>query len=107
MGKPHWTYHCTDQDFESDRVPVSEVFKCFMSLRASFKSMREVVPTECERLRKYVADKWEFLYGDAHGGGYSLDPRCTWALSPERKKTFAKEYKEFQLYGLRLQEPND
>lgn len=74
--------------FQNDKVPVSMVFKTFeFDLKASFDAMAkrtngvEAVITKQEH--KYMIDlldeRKEFVYGDASGFGYLLDPRFTGA----------------------------
>ncbi|KAH9095151.1 hypothetical protein LEN26_017908 [Aphanomyces euteiches] len=63
--------------FQDDKVPISEVFHAFVSLPASLKKIGGLSLEETGYLENLVCERWECLYGDAHGVAYVLDPRFT------------------------------
>jgi hypothetical protein len=65
--------------YQSDAVPISEVLPDFtQTLIASFNELKEssiLTTDERDYLIGITRQRYEFLYGDAHGLGYLLDPR--------------------------------
>ena len=62
--------------YQSDEVPLSEVYRTFlMKLPASFAAMKLITEAEKDYLLQLVQKRMEFMYGDAHGIAYLLDPR--------------------------------
>ena len=62
--------------YQSDKVPISEVFRTFKStLPASINEMTLINEPERQYLLNLVTKRMEFMYGDAHGIAYVLDPR--------------------------------
>jgi hypothetical protein len=64
--------------YQSDSVPISEVlFDFTYTLIVSFTELKATIITEMEYqyLISITKQRYDFLYGDAHGFGYLLDPR--------------------------------
>ena len=64
--------------FQSDAVPVSDVYDSFLKLPSQFETteMKAFLDTdEIQYLQKLARSQFEFMYGDAHAIGYLLDPR--------------------------------
>lgn len=62
--------------FQSDSVPVSEVVTAFNNIPNEFQSLTAwLTAAEIKYLKQLAANRFEFMYGDAHGMGYLLDPR--------------------------------
>lgn len=61
--------------FQSDCVPVSDVVKAFKELPGLFGKIESISQVEKDYLNKLTNDRFQFMYGDAHGLGYILDPR--------------------------------
>ncbi|RHY68304.1 hypothetical protein DYB34_014324 [Aphanomyces astaci] len=114
--------------FQSDRVPVSEVFDAFVhQLPHAIGEIWSLNLHESKYIVAAVKARWEFVYGDAHGVGYLLDPRfvdsgfdsmefkedvvdfvvnyplsdtAPWTNS--RRDALSRDLKEFQKYCLKL-----
>ena len=73
--------------YQSDSVPISEVFRMFSSkLPASISAMRLINESEREYLLNLVKKRMSFMYGDAHGIAYVLDPRYLGMdMTPEQR----------------------
>lgn len=64
--------------FQSDAVPVSDVYVAFLDLPSKFsEGDTGFEKREKDYLKKIVDERFQFVYGDAHGLGYLLDPRYT------------------------------
>jgi len=62
--------------FQSDGVPVSEVVTSFNELPKKFAQMTTyLTAAEIKYLGELSTRRFQFLYGDAHGIAYLLDPR--------------------------------
>ncbi|ETV76973.1 hypothetical protein H257_09380 [Aphanomyces astaci] len=62
--------------FQSDRVPVSEVFDAFVhQLPHAIVNIWSLNLHETKYIVVAIKARWQFMYGDAHGVGYLLDPR--------------------------------
>jgi regulator of replication initiation timing len=62
--------------YQSDQVPVSEVYRTFLSkLPSSISGMKLISDAERAYLLQLVEKRMVFMYGDAHGIAYLLDPR--------------------------------
>jgi hypothetical protein len=62
--------------FQSDSVPVSEVVTAFNNIPNEFQSLTAwLTAAEIKYLKQLASNRFEFMYGDAHGMGYLLDPR--------------------------------
>jgi hypothetical protein len=61
---------------EGDGVPVSEIYHCLkIDLKLAFESLDCLVEGEKHYLLGLLESRMEFLYGDAFGVAYLLDPR--------------------------------
>jgi hypothetical protein len=63
--------------FQSDCVPVSDVYVDFLNLPLKFETeaaKRVLTGAEIDYLKSLVKSRFQFIYGDAHGLGYLLDP---------------------------------
>jgi hypothetical protein len=62
--------------YQSDSVPISEVYYTFTSkMPASINAMTLIDGPERQYLLNLVKKRMSFMYGDAHGIAYVLDPR--------------------------------
>lgn len=62
--------------FQSDGVPVSEVLTSFNKLPTQFAEMTDyLTAAEIKYLGELATSRFQFMYGDAHGIAYLLDPR--------------------------------
>ena len=59
--------------YQSDKVPLSEVYRTF--LVTSFAAMELITEPERAYLLELVKKRMDFMYGDAHGIAYLLDPK--------------------------------
>ena len=61
--------------YQSDQVPISEVYRTFLSkLPSSISAMKLISDEERAYLLLLVEKRMLFMYGDAHGIAYLLDP---------------------------------
>ena len=56
-------------------VPISEVYDFFASLKAKYREMQFLSDNDREILYKIIDNRWNFMYRNAHGIAYLLDPR--------------------------------
>jgi hypothetical protein len=78
--------------FQSDKAEISVVYKAFQELPGIFQEMSTLSVQERTYLQNLSKDRFEFMYGDAHGIGYLLDPRyCGNGMSQE----VSEEIEEF------------
>jgi hypothetical protein len=62
--------------YQSDQVPLSEVYRTFLvKLPMSIAAMKLIAEPERDYLLHLVKKRMEFMYGDAHGIAYLLDPQ--------------------------------
>jgi hypothetical protein len=62
--------------YQSDSVPISDVFATFSNgLPKSISALTTITDEERSYMLKLNQHRFEFMYGDAHGIGYVLDPR--------------------------------
>jgi hypothetical protein len=61
--------------FQSDCTALSDVFKNFADLGPTLPTLEGLHADEKEYLTKLAKYRFEFIYGDAHGMAYVLDPR--------------------------------
>jgi hypothetical protein len=62
--------------FQSDSVPISGVFATFSNdLPRSFTALTTITDEERSYMLKLNKHRFDFIYGDAHGIRYVLDPR--------------------------------
>ena len=115
--------------FQCDAAPCSDVYHTFLDLESKMHS----IPNQDEERRNYLVElvqkRFEFMYGDAHGVAYLLDPRylgnqmsCSLrreietfifnfpkadgTTSKERKEQLAMEYTSFRIDALNEREEN-
>ena len=109
--------------FQSDSVPCSDVYQAFLDLEKEMRNLRNVEECKKTYLVKLVKQRFEFMYGDAHGVAYLLDPRYLGdgmdrklrkeiedfifgfptkdgTTNEERKKQLAEEYTAFRVEAL-------
>ncbi|KAE9014138.1 hypothetical protein PF011_g8188 [Phytophthora fragariae] len=60
--------------FENNSKPPSEVYHMFLLLPEEFKKM-EMPISELDKIQQILDERFNFVYGDAHGGAYLLCPR--------------------------------
>ncbi|KAE8953667.1 hypothetical protein PR001_g32790, partial [Phytophthora rubi] len=61
--------------FQSDSVPLSEVYQAFLQLPAKFKAIPGLKKKEIEYLTTRTKHRFTLIYGPAHGIANLLDPR--------------------------------
>ena len=64
--------------FQSDAVPCSDVYKAFVELEEKMHNLHNLPNVEADKkayLVELVRKRFDFMYGDAHGVAYLLDPR--------------------------------
>ena len=109
--------------FQSDSVPCSDVYQAFLDLEKQMRNLATVEECKKAYLVKLVQQRFEFMYGDAHGVAYILDPRYlrdgierklrkeiedfiyefstkNGTTNDQRKKQMAEEYTAFQIEAL-------
>jgi hypothetical protein len=80
--------------FQSDGVPVSEVFHAFQNtLPEKIRGVTGISLNERDYLLKLCQERFEFMYGDGHGVAYILDPRYFGQGINDRQ--FRKNLEEF------------
>ena len=78
--------------YQSDQVPISEVYRTFSSkLPLSIAAMKLISDTERAYLLQLVEKRMLFMYGDAHGIAYLLDPRYLGAGMSMEKRLAVEE----------------
>ena len=110
--------------FQNDAVPCSDVYKAFLVLEEKMGNLSKISSEKQEYLVNLVRNRFNFMYGDAHGVCYVLDPRylgdnMTRALrneiedfiynfpkndgttDKERQEQLAREYTAFRIEALR------
>jgi hAT family C-terminal dimerisation region len=72
--------------FQSDKVPVSEVFRTFNDkLPVVFNAM-DISPAERNYIKDLLKNRYTFMEGDSHAISYLLDPRYLGSgMTPERR----------------------
>jgi hypothetical protein len=115
--------------FQSDAVPCSNVYKAFLDLEDMMRKLSDVSEDKKAYLVKLVRERFDFMYGDAHGVAYLLDP-CylgdgmsrtlrneiedfiykfptpDGATNQERQMQIAQEYTAFQVEPLKERQQN-
>lgn len=61
--------------FQSDRVPISDVYDAFVKLPEAIHQIPDLSKPEYTYMIMLSETRFKFMYGDAHGVGYLLDPR--------------------------------
>jgi hypothetical protein len=61
--------------YQSNKVPVSEVYRDWFELTKTLKNLPLLSPLERVRVEAVSTDRWNFIYNDAQGVAYLLDPR--------------------------------
>jgi hypothetical protein len=61
--------------YQSNKVPVSEVYQDWFELTKTLKNLPMLSPLERVRVEAVSTDRWNFIYNDAQGVAYLLDPR--------------------------------
>ena len=67
-------------EFQSDSVPVSYVYEAFITLQTRYDENQAsetslLTENEVNFIKQLIKERFQFIYGDAHGIGYLLDPR--------------------------------
>lgn len=78
--------------FQSDDVPCSDVYKAFLDLEDKMHLIPELDQVKKTYLVELVRKRFQFMYGDAHGVAYVLDPRY---LGDRMSRTLRKEIEDF------------
>ncbi|KAE9283859.1 hypothetical protein PR003_g27010 [Phytophthora rubi] len=60
--------------FEKDSTPISEVYNTFLDMPSEFSACN-LTPRELKSVEGIITKRFDFVYGDAHGLAYLLDPR--------------------------------
>jgi hypothetical protein len=60
--------------FQSDAAPISDVYDAFVQLPVEFQKL-DLPKAQKEFLVSSSNERFDFIYGDAHGVAYMLDPR--------------------------------
>ena len=117
--------------FQSDRVPLSDVYDAFVRLKRDVDDIKGVTEMERNYLRSLIKQRHKFMYGDAHGIAYLLDPRYlgeymedynfkealeetifAWngdnptIAADEKKQEMALEYTHFVIYAKEMKASN-
>ena len=78
--------------FQSDAAPCSEVYRAFPDLEDKMIKLPNMDEDKKTYLVELVKKRFEFMYGDAHGVGYLLDPRY---LGDKMSRNIRKEIEYF------------
>ena len=82
--------------FQGDYVPISDVFHSFVQLPKEYELVKPLIQKKF--ILEKISERWDFIYGDAHGVGYLLDPRYLGEHMDEDLKenvsTFIREFRE-------------
>ena len=78
--------------FQSDAAPCSEVYRAFLDLEDKMIKLPNMDEDKKTYLVELVKKRFEFMYGDAHGVGYLLDPRY---LGDKMSCNIRKEIEDF------------
>ena len=116
--------------FQSDAVPCSDVYNAFLDLEDKMKMLTNIDAEQKTYLVEQVRKRFDFMYGDAHGVAYLLDPRylgdkmsrtlrkevedfvfnfptADGSMCKERREKLAQEYTAFRIDALQEREKND
>ncbi|ETN05818.1 hypothetical protein PPTG_13193 [Phytophthora nicotianae INRA-310] len=63
-----------EKAFETNTTPPSDVYHVFLTLPEAFRKT-EMPISELGKIQQILDQRFNFIYGDAHGVGYILDPR--------------------------------
>ena len=77
---------------QRDAVPCSDVYKAFVELEEKMRNLTNVDADKKAYLVELVRKRLNFMYGDAHGVTYLLDPRY---LGDGMLRTLRKEIEDF------------
>ena len=61
--------------FESDKIPISEVFNCWTTILNSLNEVNTLTEVQTEYLRIRINKRWDFIRSDAHMISSLLDTR--------------------------------
>lgn len=61
--------------FQNDRKPISDVYHVFQTLTGKINALPRLDDADREVITIKVAERWNFIYSDAHGLSYMFDPR--------------------------------
>jgi hypothetical protein len=61
--------------FQGNNVPISDVYACWAMFEDIFSHMEGLSFEQKSYMKGKVAERWNFIYGDAYGVAYLLDPR--------------------------------
>ena len=75
-------------------VPCSDVYKAFLDLENKLNGLTNIAAEKKSYLVKQVKKRFDFMYGDAHGVAYLLDPRY---LGDKMSRSLRKEFEDFIL----------
>lgn len=115
--------------FQSDAVPCSDVYNAFLDPENKMNGLTNINAEKKAYLVKQVKKRFDFMYGDAHGMAYLLDPRylgdkmsralrkeiedfifnfptADGSTCEERKQKLAEEYTAFRIDALQEREKN-
>ncbi|KAG3194285.1 hypothetical protein PC128_g9498 [Phytophthora cactorum] len=84
--------------FEKDTKPPSDVYRMFLELSVQYNAL-SIPISDHGKIRQILKERFDFIYGDAHGVVYLLDPRYhgqTW-MTARKSKTAAKQSVEVTL----------
>jgi hypothetical protein len=110
--------------FEGDGVPVSEVYRCLkIHLKVTYESLDCLQERERQYLLQLLESRMEFLYGDAIGMAYVLDPRylgdgmsaeerkkvedCLFEFEPEQRELMFMEYTAYMIQASNERDEGD
>ena len=63
------------KEFQNNSVPVSEVYYFFQNIEKIYSVMNSLSSLELPLVLNIIRNRFNFIYGDAHGIGYILDPK--------------------------------
>lgn len=78
--------------FESDDSTMSQVYHVFETLKTSIAEMVNVSEDVKTILLDKLARRWEFVYGDAHGIAYILDPLYMGQLMAKEDRDVCEQF---------------
>jgi hypothetical protein len=78
--------------YQSNKVAISEVYSDWYQLTETLSKLPTLNPQERARAQELSTTRWNFIYNDAQGVAYLLDPRFAGAKMSEGDKDMTEQF---------------